>query len=156
MANERNFPHGYCTPSQVKFVHCTLNKLKLTFVRCTTLDTSRACARETEKALCFSWLKFLFVSPFSGDFGQELFCKACHAFVISWTKGENWDGTDLRRGWEQGVQSTVNGQWRACLMGTRALHILYTGWHYLKLKNSTSVRNSCAYFNLKNSTKHEL
>ena len=31
-----------------------------------------------------------------GDFGKELFCKARHAFVISQTKSENWDGTDFK------------------------------------------------------------
>ena len=31
-----------------------------------------------------------------GDFGKELFCKARHAFVISQTKTENWDGTDFK------------------------------------------------------------
>ena len=53
---------------------------------------------ETEKALCFSGFKFLFVSLFWGDFGQELFSDECHAFVISRTKGENWDGTDFKMG----------------------------------------------------------
>ena len=56
----------------VKSIHCPLNKLKMTFVlRATRFHTSRARARRgrgTGKALCFSQLKFLFVSPFWSDF----------------------------------------------------------------------------------------
>ena len=59
-----------------------------------TLHTSLVGVRD--KALCSSLFKFLFVSPFWGDFGQELFGKACHAFVISRTKGGNWDRADLK------------------------------------------------------------
>ena len=36
-------------------------------------------------------LKFLFVYPFLGNFGQELLCKTWYAFVISRTKGANLD-----------------------------------------------------------------
>ena len=43
-------------------------------------------------------LNFSSVLPFWGDFGQELFCKACHPLVISRTKCENWDGTDFKMG----------------------------------------------------------
>ena len=50
----------------------------------------------SEKALCFSWLKVLFLFFFWGDFGQELFCKECHAVVISRTKGEHWNATYFR------------------------------------------------------------
>ena len=50
---------------------------------------------ETEKAFCLL-IKFLFVSHYWGNFGQELFCKACHVFVITRMKGENWDGTDFK------------------------------------------------------------
>ena len=70
---------------------------------CAACQASCACVGETDKALCFSRCNFLFVSPSWGDFGQELFRKACHAFVISRTKGKNWDVTDFS------VQSTMNG-----------------------------------------------
>ena len=44
-----------------------------------------------------SFFYFVFVSLFWGDFGQELFCKACHLFVVL-RKGETWDGTDIKTG----------------------------------------------------------
>ena len=94
----------------LKFVHCTLNKLKLTFVQCVPhFHTSRACVGGTEEALCFSLLKFLLVSLFWGDFGQELFCKLCHTFVISQAKAKIGIELILKWGSVQGVQSTVNG-----------------------------------------------
>ena len=48
--------------------------------------TSRA-SREIENALSFS---------FWGDFGKELFYKACHALIIS--RIDNWHGTDFKMG----------------------------------------------------------
>ena len=49
-------------------------------------------------------IKFSACFSFWGDFGQELFCEACHAFVISHTKSENWTGTVFKMG-----VGTVNG-----------------------------------------------
>ena len=43
---------------------------------------------------------FVFLSD--GDFGQELFCEECHAFVILQTKGENWDRTEFKMGVDTG------------------------------------------------------
>ena len=42
-----------------------------------------------------------------GDFGQELFCKACHAFVISRTKVKIGIVLMLRWGTVQGFQWTL-------------------------------------------------
>ena len=67
---------------------------------------------ETGKALCFSLCNFLLISPFWGDFGQELFCKTCHAFVISQTKGENWDGTDFKMA--VGTSCSEYSEWTLC------------------------------------------
>ena len=49
---------------RLTFFHCTLNKLKLTFVACDTLSNF-TCEREgNKKSLWFKWLNFLFVSAF--------------------------------------------------------------------------------------------
>ena len=56
----------------LKFIHCTLKKLKPTFVLRATLSHF-TCMRglETEKALCFSSFNFLFFSLF-GRFGARI------------------------------------------------------------------------------------
>ena len=51
----------------------------------------------------------IFLSPFWGDFGQELFRKACHAYVILRTKGENWDGTYFKMG--VGTRCSEYSEW---------------------------------------------
>ena len=61
------------------------------------------------KRLCDSGDYIFSVSPFLGDFGQELFCKACHGFVISHTKGNNWDGTDFKIG--VGTRCSEYSEW---------------------------------------------
>ena len=53
---------------------------------------------EKLKRPCVSGDKSSLFLPFGGEFGQELFCEVYHAFVISHTKGENWDGTDFKMG----------------------------------------------------------
>ena len=62
-----------------------------------------ACGRLNR--LCVTVYAFLFW----GDFGQELFSKAWHAFVISGTKDKIWIGLIVRLGLVQFVQSTGNG-----------------------------------------------
>ena len=64
---------------------------------------------QTERDFCFRGLKFLFVSPFWGDFGQELFCNTCNSFVILRAKGENWDETDFKMEVGTGCSEWVNG-----------------------------------------------
>ena len=71
--------------------------------------TSSAYLGETEKASCFLLIEFLFVSPFWDDFEQELFCKGCHAFVLSRIKGENRDGADFKMG--VGTRCSEHSEW---------------------------------------------
>ena len=79
----------------IKVFHCTLKKLKLTFVLRATLPHF-AGTGDWKGFVGFFKLKFLFFSPFWGDFWQELFRNVCNSFVIWQTKGENWDQTDLK------------------------------------------------------------
>ena len=82
----------------------------------THFHNSCACVGETEKALCLRCFKFIFVSLFWGGFGQELFRKACHAFVVSRKKGENWDVTNFKMGISTRFQVTVNGLYHKCII----------------------------------------
>ena len=68
-------------------------------VKCHTF-TLHVHAWEKLNRLCvsISGLKFLFDSPFWGNFGQELFCKSVPTFVISQTKDENSDGINFKTG----------------------------------------------------------
>ena len=79
---------------------------------CSEQDETDLCTAFTLHMRAWGKLKSLSVlvdSPFWRDFGQALFCKAWHAFVISLTKSENWDGNDFNAGF--GTRCSEYSEW---------------------------------------------